>query len=151
MDLAAYKAVTKPLAVDFGGEVINLTYYPNVYTLGFVRRLTDAQERRDMGAVAQYFVDFIASWDLMEGDEAIPLTPEGVERVPFGILIALDTGVSNALGPSEEEKRGSSEPSALPPPDSTPPSPSSQSTGPTSSNGLETSESQTVSAVGPSS
>lgn len=151
MDLAAYKAVTKPLAVDFDGEVINITYRPNIYTLGFTRRLVEAQQAQDQDAIAQYFVDFIASWDLLEGDVPIPLTPEGVERVPFEILGALDSAVANALGPSEEEKRGSSEPSALPPQDSMPPSQTSQSTDLSSSNGLETSESQTVSAVGPSS
>lgn len=151
MDIGAFKAVTKPLVVDFDGEVINLTYRPNIYTLGFTRKMMEARDSEDFSALAQSFVEFLASWDLMEGDQVIPLTTEGVERVPFEILAAIEAQIAETLRPSEEEKRGSSEPSASPPPASTSPSPSSQSAAQTSSNGSETSESQTVSAVDPTS
>lgn len=151
MDVGKYKAVTKPLAVDFEGEIINLTYRPNVYTLGFTRRLAEAQAAQNMAEVAQYFVDFLAGWDLMEGDSPIPLTREGVETVPLDILSAIDDQVAKTMLPSEEEKRGSSEPSDSQPQASTKTSSGTQSTDPISSNGSETSASPTVSESVPSS
>ena len=148
MDVGAYKAVTKPLAIDFEGEVINITYRPNVYTLGFQRSLVEALEDQSGEALAMTFGELIASWDLLENGVPLPLTSEGIEKVPLTVLGAIDQAIGETLQvPSEEEKRGLSEPSALLPPTSTPPLSGTPSTDPSSSNGSETLESQTVSAV----
>lgn len=144
MDVGKYKAVTKPLTFEFEGEVINLTYRPNVYTLGLQRRLVESQSEGDIDTLTSQMVEFIASWDLTEDDEPLPLTKEGIEKVPLMVLKALDEAIADALLPSEEEKRGSSEPSATPPSDSLAPAETSQ-------NGSETLPSPTVSESVPTS
>jgi len=143
MDLGKYKAVTKPLAVDFDGEVINVEYRPNIYTLGFQRRLEALRD--DTGQFAELFLSLVASWDLKDGEAVVPLTAAGLEGVPLMVLAGIQGAVAESMLPTEEEKKGSSEPSALPPPTSTEPSQSSQQNDPTSSNGLATTESPTVS------
>jgi len=151
MDIGKYKAVTKPLAFDFDGEVINLTYRPNIYTVGLERRLRDAtKDESRLETLPTQLSQFIASWDLEEDGQPIPLTVEGLSSVPAQMLIAIDNAIGAALVPSEEEKKGSSEPSALPPQTSTLPSTSSPESGPTSLNGSATSESPTVSESVPS-
>lgn len=143
MDIGSYKAVTKPLAVDFGGEVINLSYRENIYTLGFQRRLFKALDEQSADLLAESFGELIASWDLLEDGQPVPLTPEGVERVPLPILAAVDRAIGDALEvPGEDEKRGSSEPAASPPQSSTPPT---QSSPPAPENGSTTTPSPTVS------
>lgn len=143
MDIGSYKAVTKPLAVDFGGEVINVSYRPNIYTLGFQRRLFRALEEQNAELLAGAFGELISEWDLLEDGNPIPLTAEGVEKVPLPILAALDKAIGDALEvPGEDEKRGSSEPAASPPQSSTPPT---QSSPPAPENGSTTTPSPTVS------
>jgi hypothetical protein len=148
VDVGKYKAVTKPLTFEFEGEVIHLTYRPNVYTLGLQRRLVDSQETGDIDTLTTQMVEFIASWDLLEDDKPLPLTKEGIEKVPLLVLKALDEAIAEALIPSEDEKRGSSVPTESQQPDST----STSSPSPdTSANGSTTSESPTVSESVPTS
>lgn len=144
MDIASYKAVTKPVSLDFEGEVINLEVRSHLFTLGLQRKLQAAQENLDATALASFFIEVISSWDLMDDGRVVPLTVEGLEGVPLEILGAIDAGIGAALLPSEEEKRGSSEPSVTPPTDSSEPVEASP-------NGSETSQSQTVSAAPPTS
>ncbi len=151
MDVGKYKAVTKPLVVEFEGDVINIAYRPNVFSLGLQRRLVEAQKAGDVKALTEQMTAFIASWDLEEEGQQIPLTAEGIERVPADVLKAIDDAIAAALLPSDEEKKGSSEPSPSQQADSIPPSESSPSSAPTSSNGSETSALPTVSESVPSS
>lgn len=148
MDVGKYRAVTKPVVVDLDGEIINATYRPNIYTISFERQLEAVTDDTDQAA--RLFIELVASWDLYDGDAVVPLTVEAVEEIPLEILTAILSSVRGELTPSEEEKRGSSEPLDSAQADSTPPSTSSSESAQTSSNGSETSASPTVSESVPS-
>jgi len=147
VDLGKYEAVTKPIVLDFDGEILNVQYRPNIYTLGFVRELSSDDVDKKMEAFAR----LIASWDLYLNGEIVPLTAEGLSRVPLQILKAIDSAIEVETTPSEDEKKGSSEPSDSPPTTSTELSPNSPPSDPILSNGSQTSESPTVSTSVPSS
>jgi hypothetical protein len=144
MDLAKYTAVTKPLVINFEGEVLNITYRPNIYTLGFARELGEALESKDFDLQAETFARLIASWDLyLNETEVVPLTAAGIQQVPIQVLSAIDGAIAEAVRPSEDEKKGSSEPTSTPSSDSSEPPA-------TSPNGSETSTLPTASESVPS-
>jgi hypothetical protein len=144
MDLTKYTAVTKPLVINIEGEVLNITYRPNIYTLGFARELGEALESKDFDRQAETFARLVASWDLyLNEQDIVPLNAEGIQQVPMQVLAAIDSAIADAVRPSEDEKKGSSELTSTPSTDSSEPPA-------TFPNGSETSTSPTVSESVPS-
>jgi hypothetical protein len=144
MDLNKYTAVTKPLTLKIDDEVLNITYRPNIYTLGFARELGDALESKDFDRQAETFARLVASWDLyLNENELVPLSAEGIQQVPIQVLAAIDAAIAEAVRPSEDEKKGSSELMSTPSTDSSEPPA-------TSPNGSETSILPTASESVPS-
>src|SRR5579872_5442761 len=95
MQLKTVTEKTKPLAIDVDGEVLNVTYRPNaLLTKDVFGTVTTADD----------FIDqccrFIASWDLLDGSDTVPLTPEALAGVPAPFLRqVLEACVDDTQGP----------------------------------------------------
>jgi len=110
MDLKK-RANGRPLTVTFDeGEKIELTFNPNAITPAFLAELQTrkigeegsdvAQGAAAAGLVVDTLAQVLASWDLTDGGEPIPLTREGIASVPLDILSKILKEVNTATSPN---------------------------------------------------
>lgn len=74
-----------------------------------------------MAAVIETLAQTILSWDLVDDHGPIPVTVEGIRRLPMGVLNAIFDAIDDSAGPSSEEGKGSPQPSSTQQQVSTPP------------------------------
>jgi hypothetical protein len=72
----------RPLEIDFGdGDVLALVYQPNVITGRF---------RSEHQTVPAFLAGCVAEWDLIDGEEPVPLDAEAIEdQVPEPVRVAI--------------------------------------------------------------
>jgi hypothetical protein len=74
-----------------------------------------------MSAVIEALSHTILSWDLVDDQGDIPVTADGIRRLPMGVLNAVFDAIDESAGPSDAEGKDSPKLSSTPPSDSTPP------------------------------
>src|SRR5688572_25636673 len=120
MEIAAVISETRTIQFEFSGQTSKVSYRPNCYTLEFVEAM---QSEDELAVVAPALAKLIAAWELTENGQPIPTTAEGLARVPIFLLRAMQVAIREDMEVAEEEKRGSSQPTPMPPIASSPGSP----------------------------
>lgn len=142
MDVGSLTGVTERVEFSFAGQVGNVEYRPNVYSLGYYRKIRKVLDEEQIGELAPLLCELIAAWDLTANGEPIPVTPEGMERVPFPLINAIQAAIQKASDVPDDEKKGSSMPTAS----SAAPAESSNGDSSSSPSGPPTTDSLTSSA-----
>jgi len=98
---------TVSVAVDFGGDILNLVVYPNRIT-GKRRRELAALDDDDTEGYAELFFDIIKSWDL-EDDKGVvlPFTADTVDLLSVPTTVRIFTEIGEATNPNPKTKGGS--------------------------------------------
>ena len=130
--------------IDFGGVDVKFVYDANKLRDSWIQEWTALEAQSNGGKLNEMLDDLIINWDLTNDDgSAFPKTPDGIGDVftiPDKALILRE--LLAAVRPSSEEGNASSASSES----SAPAAELSGQESPSSPNGSQTSESQTVSA-----
>jgi len=80
----------RTVAVEFDGEIINITYTTGKLTPAVEARLNDANENnRPASGVADELANIITGWDILGDDgEPVPITAELLHEFPTRFLLA---------------------------------------------------------------
>ncbi len=98
---------TVSVAVDFGGDILNLTVYLNRIT-GKRRRELAALDDDDTERYAELFFDVIKSWDLEDDKGAVmPFDGATIDALSIPTTIRLFTEIAEAANPNRTTRRGS--------------------------------------------
>ncbi|MFN8533846.1 MAG: hypothetical protein U0556_09885 [Dehalococcoidia bacterium] len=77
LDLAKQREKTKSLTFDWDGEAVTLTYRVHTLTARRMARLDELAAASSQGAAAvgliEMFCAIVAGWDVMQGDEPLPI------------------------------------------------------------------------------
>lgn len=99
MRLQNLRANLASVDVFFGSEKATVLYRPQAYNDETAQALKTAKEPTD--GINGYLAALIASWDLEDEHGAIPVTIDGMRRVPVPIKVALVQAIErDVLDPS---------------------------------------------------
>lgn len=101
MDLNAIASKTATTEVPFLGETVRLDYRPALLTRDRLAAL-DA-ENVDEDTAATFLCDVLAGWDLTNDGEPLPITVEGLGKVPFPLLKEMMKGLVEGTKPGEAD------------------------------------------------
>ena len=95
------------VAVDFGGDILNLTVYPNRIT-GKLRRDLAALDDDDTEGYASLFFDIIKSWDLEDdAGKVLPFTADTVDLLSVPTTMRIFTEIGEATNPNPKTSKRS--------------------------------------------
>lgn len=112
--------------VEYEGFSFDVTYRPNVVTQAWQKKLGKLQQEiqkltssdddsaeekleEKTGELTNQFQNLIVGWDLEAGGEKIPVTSDGLDLLPLGLLQHIMTSIiQSAMGSDEgsEAKKG---------------------------------------------
>jgi hypothetical protein len=94
---------------EYLGEEISVTY--NIYqvTPEFEAELEDAigDSEFQTQALIEMVLKVVLDWDILDGDEKIPMTVEGLQKVPTRILADVMQAIGTDSGGDETEGKSS--------------------------------------------
>ncbi len=109
MKLAYFLTKECPLAVDFNGEKLNLTYRPGAYTPTFEAQCLVAARDEDKDRLSQMLTELIVSWDLtneVDGVEVpVPTDVQSLRGLPYEILSECITAIVRDLPPNRKTSK----------------------------------------------
>lgn len=104
LDIGKVKSKTALVQVEYAGEIINVSYFPNRITPEYqqtVKELTnapsDSYTEKDGWAL---MLSVVERWDLQDDGKEIPVTPDAVNIVPLSVLGAIYRKVMEQTRPN---------------------------------------------------
>ena len=82
--------------LPFGADKVTVGYHPGVLTTKNIKMIQGNDS--DPNSVIDFTCLLIANWDLTDGGEPIPVTPEGVDTIPIMILKKIVTACMEDAG-----------------------------------------------------
>lgn len=98
MDIANLIGMRASLAITVGDEVVHVVYDPSKIDYSFVVAKTGFEGIFDLLA------EVIVEWDLTYGGEPLPITSEGVRKLPLFVAQKINTEISAAVNDGEPGK-----------------------------------------------
>jgi hypothetical protein len=91
------------------GEDIEITYSLYRYTPEFEADLEDLVGDSEFvtRGIVESVLHIVISWDIYDGEDVVPLTTEGLQKVPVRVLGDLMQAISEDAGGDEEEGKSS--------------------------------------------
>lgn len=103
------KARTKTLVVDWDGEKVDVSYFPNAVTPELLDRVDDAVAANDRNVLGVLLVPVIEWWDILEDDNSrMPVSDDNIQRVPMSFLNKLQDSIQEAQRPPESSSSAAS-------------------------------------------
>jgi|SRR5579875_521047 len=103
---------TATVNVDFDGATCAVVYRPGILTPELLEELTTATTNANESLttrIARQICTLVVSWEIMTGGEAVPITPEGVRKVPFLVLNRIIRDIMRSMAPGKDSDDDSSE------------------------------------------
>jgi hypothetical protein len=89
-------------------DVVNIKYRPGALTLDVADRLKTLGENEQIEVAAILLLPLLVEWDILNDDGTpLPLTREGLGKVPLVFLNRIADEMTNASRPSRDEGKGS--------------------------------------------
>jgi hypothetical protein len=127
VEIEALTSELREIEVECRGHKASVTYRPGIFTIAYADSLSEVLKSEEMAPLAAALEQLIEGWDLTAGGEPLPASAEGISRVPFELLNAIQQAIADDSQPSEAEKKGSSESSGATPAPEAPSSKDSES------------------------
>lgn len=99
----------RTVKVEWGGEVLTVSYDPNRITAGLVQEISELPQMQQAASIARQLVAMLTSWDLLErepeADEAeadvprVPITEEALAELGVPFLLAISKAVEDDQRP----------------------------------------------------
>jgi hypothetical protein len=99
LDLQSYKATVKSVSVAVGGETLSVSYRPSELTPRFLKELKEKSTGGDAETTAEMLFHILTKWDVTDGGNPVPLTPEILASLGFDLLNAIVQAVMEDLNP----------------------------------------------------
>ena len=98
---------TVSVAVDFGGDTLNMVVYPNRIT-GKRRKAFAALDDDDSESYAELFFDIIKEWDLLADDESVlPFNADTVDLLSIPTTIRIFNEIGESTNPNQKTSKRS--------------------------------------------
>lgn len=97
------KARTKVLTVEWDGEAVDVSYFPNAVTPALLESVMDAAEKEDMSILGTMLEPILDWWDITENDGGprVPTDAETIRNIPMSFLTKLQKTIQEAQNPPE--------------------------------------------------
>ena len=98
---------TVAVAVDFGGDTLNLSVYPKRIN-GKRRRELQALDDDDTEGYAELFFDILKSWDLEDdAGKVLPFTADTIDLLSVPTTMRIFTEIGEATNPNPQTSKKS--------------------------------------------
>lgn len=99
---------TVPLAIQFGGETLNVVFNPTVYTPAFEDLVNTTGKQVGHDQMTEMASELLVSWDLTNDEgTAIPTTTEALRQLPIHLLAAVLKPIVATFAPDPKTTAGS--------------------------------------------
>lgn len=108
--LSTMKARTKLLTVEWDGETVDVSYFPNVVTPELLERVTTAAESDNLDVLGVMLEPVLDWWDILEeeGGPRLSTDADTIKRIPMSFLNRLQEAIQEAQRPPESSSSGAS-------------------------------------------
>ena len=103
LDFSDLKAKRRAVAVQYDGEVINVEYCPGMVTPEYqsaMLALAKSEPTEDQTAAWEQMLAVMASWDITDNGEPLPITRETLGMMPTDLLMAIMQAITADANPN---------------------------------------------------
>lgn len=98
MDISSIQNDRAKGEVKYMDETIKFTYRPAMITPENYRVMSEGQNVEDLGT---FFEGILASWDLLDNGQPLPITAANIARLPLAVLRAIANFIAREV-PSKD-------------------------------------------------
>jgi hypothetical protein len=96
------KTRTKKLVVEWDGEQVDVSYYPNVVTPQLLEQVAEAAAQEDLSVLGVMLEPVLEWWDVLDDKgKRIPTSAAVIRTIPMSFLNAVQTAIEEAQRPPE--------------------------------------------------
>lgn len=100
---------TKTLVVNWDGEKVDVSYFPNVVTPELLEKVAEASEKDNLDVLGVMLEPVIEWWDiLLEDGSRLPTDSATIKKVPMSFLNNLQDAIQEAQRPPESSSSAAS-------------------------------------------
>lgn len=105
LNLANLANNTRTVEVDYFGEKFSVTYKPSMITPGTEAELQGASDEERTTVLIEQLCARMTAWDLMDGNEPTPITPERLRSIPSPVLLHIMDAMQEDMRPNRRSGR----------------------------------------------
>lgn len=105
LNLANLKHNTRSVSIDYFGEPVNLTYRPSEMTPATEAELQGAADEERTEVMVRTVARLVTAWDVMDGDEPLPITADVLRGLPSAFLLHVLDGIQADMRPKAKTGR----------------------------------------------
>lgn len=108
--LNSMKSRTKLLVVEWDGETVDVSYFPNVVTPELLERVTAAAEQDNLDVLGVMLEPVLEWWDILEydGGPRLKTDADTIKLIPMSFLNALQAAIQEAQRPPASDSSAAS-------------------------------------------
>jgi hypothetical protein len=99
--LDSMKSRTKIITVNWDGEAVDVSYFPNIVTPDLLEQVDEAARRDNLDVVGVMLEPVLDWWDILEheGGPRLPTDAATIKRVPMSFLNKLQDAIQEDQNP----------------------------------------------------
>lgn len=108
INLAQIAADRATIQVEFGGETSKITIRPSIVTPARISaaRASAQDGGDDLADTVGFLVEVIESWDVVDGDQPVPVSAEVISQMRLDLVQALTKAIISYVGEVFAEGEG---------------------------------------------
>ena len=107
--LSSMKTRTKLITVEWDGETVDVSYFPNVVTPELLEKVDEASRRDNLDVLGVMLEPVLDWWDiLLEDGSRLPTDAGTIKRVPMSFLNRLQDKIQEDQNPPESSSSDAS-------------------------------------------
>lgn len=95
---------TRTVRVIIGGETLNLTINPGYLNQEVMDQYREASDEGDHDTMAHVFGNIVREWDLLDGDDVMPINAETMRTLPTVVLTRVWDEIAGLINPKSRKK-----------------------------------------------
>lgn len=95
---------TRTVRVIIGGETLNLTINPGYLNQEVMDQYREASDEGDHDTMAHVFSNIVREWDLLDGDDVMPINAETMRTLPTVVLTRVWDEIAGLINPKSRKK-----------------------------------------------
>lgn len=107
ISLAELKSNTRTVVIPYFDDAVRVTYLPSELTPTVESQIRVSAVEDDNSVMLDVLSRLIVEWDVMDGDEPLPHTPEVLTHLPTPFLSAIFQGIREDMAPKPKSGRSS--------------------------------------------
>lgn len=95
---------TRTVRVIIGGETLNLTINPGYLNQEVMDQYREASDEGDHDTMAHVFGNIVREWDLLDGEDVMPINAETMRTLPTVVLTRVWDEIAGLINPKSRKK-----------------------------------------------